>query len=262
MATPKRNEMLRNTFIWTTAAAILLAATAAQAVPVDLSTWTAEGGGNWVLSASGKSVTQTINSPPTVFFGAGDAQGSQLSGKIKVSTTRDDDFIGFVLGFQSGDLTRATTDFLVIDWKQSDQTIFGCTGTAGLSISRVTAGFRHSGGAWCHNGLGVSELARGANLGSTGWSDYTSYSYDLIFTATNVQLFVNGAQEFNLNGNFANGSLGFFTYSQRTATFGAPSQSLIGPPVQNVPEPAVLSLLAASLLAIAVSRRRKPALIT
>jgi hypothetical protein len=102
-------------------------------------------------------------------------------------------------------------------------------------------------------------MARATNLGSTGWSDFTSYSYDLVFSATNVQLFVNGTQEINLNGNFANGSLGFFTYAQPSATFSAKSQTLIGPPVQNVPEPTALSLLAASLLAIAVLGRPKVA---
>ncbi|HUF67589.1 MAG TPA: hypothetical protein VMM79_02980 [Longimicrobiales bacterium] len=63
---------------------------------------------------------------PAVFFGAGNAQGNQLSGTIRVNTSSDDDYIRFVLGFHSGILT-GPSDFLLVDWRQSDQGgFFGC----------------------------------------------------------------------------------------------------------------------------------------
>lgn len=51
------------------------------AAPVDLSGWTAQGGGTWVLQPGNNSVLQTQNGNPTVFFGPGNAQGNQLSGR-------------------------------------------------------------------------------------------------------------------------------------------------------------------------------------
>lgn len=49
------------------------------------------------------SVLQTTNGNPTVFFEAGsNTQGTALAGQITPNSNWDDDFIGFVLGYQSG----------------------------------------------------------------------------------------------------------------------------------------------------------------
>jgi hypothetical protein len=238
--------------------ALALAATTAQAAPVDLSSWTVQGTGTWNLAPDNNSVTQTVNGNPTVFFGAGNAQGNQLSGTIRVGTSSDDDYIGFVLGFNAGDLTNPTTDFLLIDWKQGDQSSFGCTANNGLAISRVTTGLANDRGAWCHDSaFGVTELARGTNLGGTGWVDLTSYTFDLVFTANNVQVFVNGSKEIDINGSFANGSFGFYNYSQSNVTYGAIQQVVVEPPNPSVPEPASLGLLGLGLAGLGAARRRR-----
>lgn len=39
-----------------------------QAALVDLSSWTAEGAGNWSLQSGNDTVFQSINGGPTVFF--------------------------------------------------------------------------------------------------------------------------------------------------------------------------------------------------
>jgi hypothetical protein len=229
----------------------------ASAAPVDLSGWTAQGGGNWVLQAGNNSVLQTINGRPTVFFGPGDAQGTKLSGTIRVQTTTDDDFIGFVLGFKSGDLSAGSTDFILIDWKQQTQSNFGCSGARGLAISRATAGLGDNRGAWCHSGNGVTELARASNLGSTGWADNTTYSFDLLFTASNIQVLVDGVKEIDVNGSFANGSFGFYNYSQQAVLYAGITEDIL-PPVPGVPEPASWAMLIAGFgLVGAASRRRR-----
>jgi hypothetical protein len=238
------------------ALSLIAVAGSAEAVPVDLSTWTVAGTGTWNLSADHNSVTQTVNGNPTVFFGPGNAQGNQLSGTIRVPTSSDNDFIGFVLGFESGDLTAPVTDFLLIDWKQGNQASFGCTALSGLAISRVTSGLGNDAGAWCHAAAnGVTELARGSSLGSTGWLENVTYDFDLVFTATNVQVFVNNVKEIDISGIFANGGFGFYNYSQSNVTYGAIQQDVIIP-TTPVPEPASLMLLTIGLAGVVSSRRR------
>ena len=238
--------------------ALAATSTSAAAALVDLSGWTAQGGSsNWAVAADKNSVFQSVNGSPTVFFSGSNDQGKALSGKVKVETASDDDFIGFVLGYQSGNAAALATDFILIDWKQGTQSHLGCSGAAGLAISRATAGLPDSAATWCHTGS-VQELARASNLGSTGWLDNTEYTFDLVFTATNIQVKVNGVTELNVAGTFADGSFGFYNYSQERVRYSALEQSVAPPPTGTVPEPASLALVGLGLLAaVGAGKRRK-----
>jgi len=244
-------------------AAMVMAAPLAAA-PVDLSGWGAEGysgGFNWVLQPGNNAVLQTINGDPTVFFSPGAAQGKALSGTIKVTTTGDDDYIGFVLGYKSGDLQAASTDFIVIDWKQSSQSFYGCLAPVGLSVSRATTGLADNRGAWCHDtAFGVTELARATNLGSTGWVDNQEYAFDLEFTSSNIKVFVDGVLEIDLDGTFADGAFGFYNYSQANVLY-AGIEEVVLPPTPGpggIPEPATwaMLILGFGLVGGAMRRRR------
>jgi hypothetical protein len=245
-----------------TVASVFVAAPAvAVTVPVDLSTWTAEGTGNWTRAGDNNSVFQSVNTvAPTVFYAPGNARGLQLSGTIRVTDTGDDDFIGFVLGYQTGDLTASSTDFLLVDWKRGTQTLHGCSGARGLAISRVTAGLGDNAGGWCHSSaFGVQELARGATLGSTGWNRNQTYAFDLLFTTENVRVVVDGVEQFNINGNFSNGAFGFYNYSQPGVTYAGLTQARI--PGAAVPEPESWAMLIAGFgLVGGVMRRRRAGL--
>lgn len=233
---------------------VALAGTA-QAALVDLSGWTKEGGNStWTVAADKNSVYQSVNGEPAVFFSGSNDQGLALSGKIKVETTGDDDFIGFVLGYQSGEATAAATDFYLIDWKQDNQPFYGCTAKRGLAISHVTGGIPEAASSWCHTGT-TTELQRGATLGDTGWADNTEYAFDLIYTASNIQVKVNGNTELNISGAFGNGSFGFYNYSQSDVRYSALTQD-VAPP-NGVPEPGSLALVALGLLGAAAAGRKQ-----
>lgn len=244
---------MRNLTLSAASAVTAFAASAAMAAPVavDLSTWTAEsvGGANWVLAADNNSVTQTVNGAPTVFFSEGDSQGTALSGTITVNTTGDDDFIGFVLGFDSGDLASAEAPgFLLLDWKQGAQ-----SGTSpGLVLSRVTGpvnGLFSS----TQRAAALTELARGTTLGETGWIDQQTYDFEIVFTDSLIQVFVDDLLEISVEGAFANGSFGFYNNSQGNVTYGSIGEAVV---IDAIPLPAAAFLFGPVALAGFAARRR------
>jgi hypothetical protein len=226
------------------AAPALLASLASAQVQVDLNDWNDEsyaavsgfGAGVWSVAPDGSTVTQSVNGQPTLFYSDFNVFNTEVEGKI-VSGGGDDDFIGFVLGFQPGDTTAAGADYLLVDWKAGTQTFdFGdpsCTAgsnaLAGLAVSRVT-GIPTADEFWGHVnfdaacsdlGSGLQELARGTTLGATGWTAGKTYTFKFVFDATSLQVFVDGALELDIAGSFADGRMGFYNFSQAGVTYSA-----------------------------------------
>lgn len=235
------------------------------AASVDLSTWTIDGAGSWMFNntnAPNDSANQLFNSIPTVLFNGIDSQGKALSGTIEVQTTSDDDFIGFVLGYDDNDLfgTNVTTDYILVDWKQNTQAGWD----RGMSISRVTGGpiAAHgtdtSGDAWKHVG-NVNFIERAATLGNIGWVDKTEYLFDIIFNANNIQVFVDGVQQFNISGTFENGSFGFYNFSQENVRYAGIEEDIAPPtnPPMTLAEPGTFGLFFAGLSGFVLARRKR-----
>ena len=235
-----------------TVSALVLSAGSAFATPVDLTSWIAEGPGSWNVASPADSVLQTINGQPTVFHNNTDSQGNALAGSIEVQTSGDDDFIGFVLGYDSGELGLSTADYWLIDWKQADQYYQG-SGPRGLALSHVM-GTGPEVDFWTHTGA-VSEVARGTNLGSVGWADNTEYLFDLTFTSTLIEVFVNDILEISYSGNFGDGGFGFYNYSQSDVRYAGISQTIIPP--SPVPLPAGLPILFTALGALGFASRKR-----
>lgn len=212
---------------------------------VDLNAWNAEsypsvsgfGAGVWNVATGGGSVTQTVNGQPTLFYSDFTAFNTAVEGQI-TPAGGDDDYIGFALGFMPGDSTNPAADYLLVDWKAGTQAYNfgspsctpGSTAPRGLAISRVR-GVPTADEFWGHTdfddpacsplGQGLTELARGTNLGATQWSGGTTYTFRFEFTAISIRVFVDGVLEMDVPGNYANGRMAFYNFSQANVTYNA-----------------------------------------
>lgn len=235
-------------------AAAMLVAPAALAAPVDLSSWLADGNGNWTTAADNNSVVQSLNSAPTMFHNNTNSQGVSLAGTIEVQTTSDDDFVGFALGYTHGDIDgNVDTDYILVDWKQGTQSGWD----AGMSISRVTgpiqAGGTNTGAdAWQHTGA-VEFLGRASTLGNTGWQDHVEYSFQIDFTETLIRVFFEGNLEFELTGTFSDGAFGFYNFSQPNVRYAGLTETAL------VPVPPALLLFVSAIVALGQVRRKQAA---
>lgn len=226
----------------------------ASAGLIDLSTWQHDGQGSWTTQgANNDSVFQSVNGQPTVFFENGsDARNTAISGEITVQTTGDDDFIGFVLGYQDDELHSSSADYWLIDWKQGNQG----SASRGLALSHVSNG-SVTNSFWEHNS-GITEIARGLNLGDTGWLDNTTYSFDIIHTASLIQVKVNDVVELTVTAaqagvsEFTDGSYGFYNYSQSSVLYAGIAERQV-----SVPEPSTLAILGLGLLGLTSRRIKK-----
>ena len=176
----------------------------------------------WTVAADGLSVYQSINSQPSVYFSPLPAIGSFLEGTIKVESPGnwDDDWIGFVLGFQAGDSLNPDSDFLLVDWKQQDQS----GALRGLAVSRVHGA--NGDEFWAHTdsptngtGTGVFEIARAATLSRTGWADNREYRFRFEIAPDRLQIWVDGVQQFDLPVTVPTGKFGFYNYSQEAVRY-------------------------------------------
>ena len=171
---------------------LVLAGPAHAQTPIELNTWTSESypavsgfnAGVWTVAGDKLSVFQSVNGQPTLFYSDFLAYNTIVEGRVKVETTGDwdNDYIGFALGFQPRDASSANADYLLIDWKQEDQSFdFGspsCTpggfAPEGLAVSRVSGiptadefwGHRHFNSPACSNNKnGLKELQRTSRPG-------------------------------------------------------------------------------------------------
>jgi hypothetical protein len=233
------------------AALSLLAGVAQAETPIDLNTWSEFGppnNGNWTVDGSGDFVTQSINGNPTFFVSPNDFFNTTIQGKFTVQTSSDDDFIGFVFGYQTPTTNVTTSNdyqFLLFDWKQNTQNN-SYLGQEGFTLANVNGTFTTGASTasdnlpalqyfWGHTDSGPTPASGGVfdvwdtDYGATrGWADNTTYDFSLLYTANRIKIDIEGGSDdfttaqtiFDLAPadvgltEFVTGQFGFYNYSQ------------------------------------------------
>lgn len=213
----------------------------ANAGLIDLSSWTGTSGGDWSVDASKTSVLQSINGQPTYFLSDTNYINTLFNGTFGVETTIDDDFIGFVFGYNN------SSDFLLFDWKQGNQG----TASSGFTLSKITG---TDVDFWAHTGSDITVLATdyASNNGNNGWVDNTTYNFTLDYTTTRISIGIDGNNIFNIAGTFNTGKFGFYNYSQYKVRYTGFEETVS--PTQDVPEPSTLAIFALGIMGLAARK--------
>lgn len=232
------NVCMRNSVF---AGLLSLISSTVSASPIDFTGWTPIGG-NWSVAPDGQTVEQLSNGSATFFLSTDDYINTRFEGSLGVNTTSDDDFIGFVFGYNS------STDFLLFDWKQYTQ----ASAEDGFRLAQINGDVSTF---WGLSGTGVNILA--TDYGSTGndrgWQDNVTYDFTLDFTESRIVIGIEGETIFDVAGNFDSGKFGFYNFSQAGTGYGNLTATDIG---GNVPTPAPLTLLGLGLLGLWWQKRR------
>ncbi len=206
---------------------------------LSLDTWndesyrfSAEAPGSWLLAADALSAEQVNRNDASIFYSDFQLSSDVVIAELVTVDNSDDDYMGFVLGFDPGETLDPGAEYLVIDWKKTTQSgqVDGepFTANAGLAVSRVT-GLPSLAELFGHNQLGPStaggvvELARGANLGAVGWEVGARYVFTFEVTPVSLKVWVEDLTredgprlEIDLTGDFSAtaGRFGCFSNSQ------------------------------------------------
>nr|NCS29853.1 tandem-95 repeat protein [Microcystis aeruginosa F13-15] len=200
----------------------------------DLSKWTSvqydltvqDPDASWQIQPGNTVVEQKINADASILLSNVDVTNNRIEGTWRVGTSDDDDYIGFVFGYQD------PQHFYVFDWKQADQNE-SSLGFAerGMSIKVVDANSSLTGtDLWPTNGNGqrVKQLFHN----TVAWKDLTDYKFTIDFVPGQFTITVKEGNTIidsvTINDNtYTSGKFGFYNYSQSNVLYSGFSQQAL-----------------------------------
>ncbi len=197
--------------------------------PIILTEWTVEADpdrGIWTVAPDGQSVTQGRNGQPTFFVSPNDYFDVEIRGTWQVTLAGDDDFIGFVFGYETplsanGDSEDDYRTY-VLAWKGAEQDFGGFHAEEGLTLG------------YLHGTIPVPSIVEvfwqqessplytqiATSYGpDTGWERDTPYEFVLSYSSDGIKIVIDDQTIFDLSPEeipipLVPGRFGFYNYSQ------------------------------------------------
>jgi len=193
----------------------------------------------WTVISSGTQCQQNSNTwYPNFFVGPDTLINVHISGKFRVNTYSDDDYLGFVFGYKTpvefgwmgwptfnpSLYNTADLEFYLFDWKKNGQTYSGNTAQEGFSLDKVDGNFYASIATvfpsfWGHSTSTAFNVLQTQYSTSNGWVSFTTYDFDLYYAPTRALILIDSDTIFDQSGCFEPGRFGFYGFSQSGATY-------------------------------------------
>lgn len=221
--------------------------------PIDLSSWTTvqyefnkQANSRWVVSDDNFGVVQSVNSDASIFLSDFDATDLQIEGKWELGPSTDDDYVGFVFGYQD------RGHYYLFDWKRAEQLDDHGFAERGMTL-RVVSVPKVDGvvidasdeDLWqttaSENATVLEHEGQPLN-NDIGWEPETSYSFHLEFHAGSFKVEIYDADDSLLQSwsafddTYAGGGFGFYNYSQAPVTYRSFSKRVTPPACSTIEE--------------------------
>lgn len=172
----------------------------------------------------GTTTCTTGNSDPTAYVCPTVHENAKITGTMIVNPpVDDDDFIGFVWGWQSPD------QYYMLHWKQAAQNIGGCNSAAGITVKLVDRTVPYVAGDFTCNTdtTNATVLLTPAETTMAGWVHGVQYGVELLYAADQTEITITNlgnnmvvANFVMMDSTYPSGQFGTYDYSQIRACNG------------------------------------------